>query len=974
MNAPKENDMKTFLVKFTGSNEWIEMQATSKIQLVERLRRENKSGVIKSPQNMEETTMKAEEPQGNPALEQVENRLVVEVKAVIEKETKALNKTIENRKENNMWVELLVQKSTPDLGNEKSKWSTTSRIITNDPAYWLKKLDLKVIEIIEAGGYHYALLDYLFKNQSVCAQVTSFLHPDPKAVIRGERLIQDLAVSWSKKQEDILFGFADFDAEYLIRVKDHSSAEYSTMENYGLKIGNSSKMVKRLVELFKKSPGYKIHDEENRFAIKIVSYEDLLRAFPYLKTLEKSGKMGDGISIGATSTAKYIYRGSKYLTKAQKGRILRGIDSGEYMNHTVRILTNINGVAGLIKGNMILGDKKAINARFREMGIISEDETYEIFTSPDNFKEEFGTDGSFELATLDPHHGPGPVKTNDQMIAQFMDVRGMCTADELIDAFSKYLDKAYNNMVEGKDIQYLEKIQAEHSDSESDRVNQISGPKITNQVNKMAATLNELGLPLSVSQTMMLQRANLISKMFLAETDSRGKRLEVGKTWQAPSSAKKAFTFMPWAYWAYILPKEILFLAGYDIKIDGDEYMEAEYHEETGTIMVPGALYDEIMARLGGGDGDDRVMVHIRKMIMKDGSVRLVAVLIRTPNDWSEYWIIDVNIDKFGPVFVADDMDVEMPTIYEKDFDKFNTTSVCGELPSATKESSRPTPNVWDWASTQYNYRVSFFKNAGVGGQVKTKMLQYSINNAPFAVLPCANEDMIDAIQQCKGDAEDLEMLDGWSTHATANILMTSKMDAYWWYSRNMFGTQKRLINLGLLPEKGGRGHLDPKNSPIVRDLMVPREQLVRKTKSDMIDWLNNNIVEIPELSICISRQTEDKYKLLVTNLNKKFNGTQGMTAAERSAYFEKAAQAVMDELNKYKEENTEEEFFRHILRLVRMSYLMKERSLKQNWNQKNPNNNYDRWLFTAVTDAEVIPTDYFFQAMIWFRDTFKKN
>ena len=48
----KGTDMKTFLVKFTGSNEWIQMQATSKFELAERLRQEGKSGSIKSPENI----------------------------------------------------------------------------------------------------------------------------------------------------------------------------------------------------------------------------------------------------------------------------------------------------------------------------------------------------------------------------------------------------------------------------------------------------------------------------------------------------------------------------------------------------------------------------------------------------------------------------------------------------------------------------------------------------------------------------------------------------------------------------------------------------------------------------------------------------------------------------------------------------------------------------------------------------------
>jgi hypothetical protein len=44
---------------------------------------------------------------------------------------------------------------------------------------------------------------------------------------------------------------------------------------------------------------------------------------------------------------------------------------------------------------------------------------------------------------------------------------------------------------------------------------------------------------------------------------------------------------------------------------------------------------------------------------------------------------------------------------------------------------------------------------------------------------------------------------------------------------------------------------------------------------------------------------------------------------------------------------------------MVRASFLVK---------RDMPGANYDRWLYTAANDSEVIMTDYFVRALTWFR------
>jgi hypothetical protein len=468
-----------------------------------------------------------------------------------------------------------------------------------------------------------------------------------------------------------------------------------------------------------------------------------------------------------------------------------------------------------------------------------------------------------------------------------------------------------------------------------------------------------LGLPINVSQTMMFARANFVKKMFLSEhIDELGH----GNNWKASSKEKKAFVYQPWAYTAYIMPKEVVYMLGYDVDLDD---MEGLYHEETQTFMIPGCLAKPIMAKLGGGDFDDNVMIHVRRMVMMDGSIRLVAVLIRTPNDWGEFWILDIS--EFGPVFFADDDGIDMPTIYEKDFLKFKNVTPAGQLPSKINGSDRPKPAVWNWESTVYNSNAASVSGSGVGGQVKTKMIQYGALNAPFDWLICPNEDMIDALQQCKGDIQDLLALNDWSSIEMARILETARLDAYWWESRNMTKTVKALRKGGYMTEWPMKP-LEDYNSPIVTELMSPREEMVHATYEKMVAFLNVNIHEVPELANLFSSEKEKMgYRRVVKQFHDMFLEANRSTKEQRTIAYKQVANQIMERTQKNKAKMTPEQFNLSILKLFRISWEMKQYGLKRSWDNADKKN-YDRWLFTGDPKAENLMVDYLYDALVWFR------
>jgi hypothetical protein len=272
---------------------------------------------------------------------------------------------------------------------------------------------------------------------------------------------------------------------------------------------------------------------------------------------------------------------------------------------------------------------------------------------------------------------------------------------------------------------------------------------------------------------------------------------------------------------------------------------------------------------------------------------------------------------------------------------------------------------VWDWSCVYYNDQCATVKGAGVGGQVKTKMLQYSTFNAPFADLVCANEDMIDALQQCKGTIEDLSAMNSWSDRAIMKILTEGKLDSYWWYSRNITGTISRLFQM--YGFKSAKKPLHKYNSPIVTNLMIPREEMLWETYDRMVEFLNSNIKEIPELSVVFKKPVGNKpsdiemrYRKLIYSLSKAFIVPSDTPEDQVGILLNDACVKVLEDFKLYIDKHGIEKAYVHILRMARASWLIK---------QDMPGAAFDKWLYSNANDVQYTMLEYFRDAMVWFRE-----
>jgi hypothetical protein len=145
---------------------------------------------------------------------------------------------------------------------------------------------------------------------------------------------------------------------------------------------------------------------------------------------------------------------------------------------------------------------------------------------------------------------------------------------------------------------------------------------------------------------------------------------------------------------------------------------------------------------------------------------------------------------------------------------------------------------------------------------------------------------------------------------------------------------------------------------------------MVRETHQEMINFLNRNIMEIPELeNIFKDKKQEMHYRKLINELSKLFvvpikrdehGNVKTATKYDVTSHMQKVAIELLERMEKYEIRSDVEQTNLHILRMVRASYLVK---------QGYPGANYDRWLYTAANGSDVIMTDYFVRALTWFRN-----
>ncbi len=850
------------------------------------------------------------------------------------------------------------------------------RVITNDIDFfhgdYICNEKIKVVQV-GRGVYHAAMLEKIFGNRKFMVEVsdikakTNGLNPGyfRQNWFKSEDVFGNKSWAYKKTPKPATFitGWADLNSETVIFCEDPTF----TLQSAGLVIGNGTKAVKRFAELVRFARGTMINESTNKIKKLVLTKADLVEVFPYLDPEDVKATF-DGSSIISPWLVKKIYKSNPLLTGRNLAKALNNVDKGRETNWTLRVVTNIDGKPCMIKGNAIVSTKQ-MHKRLWDLGLAPKGEYFDIVTFEWNVKEELGTNGSFESFTIEPHHGPNYVRTNDQILAQYYGIRGIMHPTELLTAWKKFLAEAVQNIREGKDISWMIDFNELHATTEEERRGAILSKQDDNAslLLRQIERIHDAGLTIGVSQTLMNMRANgvrlsNISKDHLNEGISLDYNEpfndvhlpDVFSNWSAPSKEKKSNMVMPHAYRAYAMTKEIIWLAGHEIDLDDENCV---YHEATQTFALPGEEWARIAPILGGADLDDEIMIMERLIVELDGSFGIKAFLLRSPNDWAEYAI--VNID--GPSGQARIAYDDMPTLHMSDLLIFDQIPVCGDLPSVagivTKPSyARPMPPVYDASCAEYMWRAAKEMTLGVGGQVKVKMLQYATKGA-FWTLPCPNDQMIDALQAPTGTIDDMIVLDAWEKDTFIKVVTNGvQMDAYWWESRKVGKTVAKLVEQDKLSYDQVTPPLSEKNSPIVCDLMIPRQMEVMAAYKEMLGILNRQIVEIIDIQdIFESKTEEDLYKKKAIAKKKEFS-----SAEHKEIVAVNTLKAILDYYNKDKEA-----CYKFVLKMARASYLVKKDYIDREWDSRNC---FDQWLYYGVQVDGVTTVDIFCEALEWYR------
>lgn len=731
-----------------------------------------------------------------------------------------------------------------------------------------------VVERFKNGPYKPAFLDHFFpgRYRVEARKLQRKSGPDASwsdpPITSGELCTHEV-IRWSTASE-----------QYMVMIKG-AKGWLSAFRDIGLIVRNSRKMSKRLVELVRMTSMW-LFVESGDLKVEVIEHEH-------------PECFVDGNSSISRSLAIRCIKSNVEATRRWRAKEIWKIHLGVTTTVIFRMITP----QGLIKGDALVLPRRMMNG-------------FDVRTFEPNIKSEIQSSG-WQWITIEPSYGVIPVKSDDLSHAIYRRVNGLYDDATLLASLDGMLKQYFDDLKEGKKSEWLTRLASSENVKHEDTEKRFAHNRgLVGIIQQRVAELHGLGIPLSASQTLMFLSVNGLSNMLL------GKSLP-GEVWK--HSSRHWFP-VPWAYAAHIRTKESLELFGF--KMPRGDF--GFYHKATHSFVVPGAFFQRNLANHGGADLDDTFKVHIR--IIKG---RLMAFLLRNPNDFGEWSMIPVRDP--GPVFHR--YTNRVPTVdYEElvsavpQFTEIRDQLSIGKLPGVKKLKINDEFSLIDELRVR-SASQSF--PAGTGGVVLPKMIHAAIVGGHIPQQFASNEDIIDALQQGSATPEDVRIIRRMAEYVFRRLPKT--VDAFWFRTRMVLPIVKQF---GFSPG-------DESESPWVA-LHLERETRVRSAIEAMREWLNSNIVR-PEVLANI-QWTLQETASATSELNKI-----KVAKSESSNWVEDfvGLLRLSDEL--YGQERTN----RWILLMANQALLHK---------LKYPKGNHDSWLYSFSVNSEDQPVDWFIRAL----------
>lgn len=399
----------------------------------------------------------------------------------------------------------------------------------------------------------------------------------------------------------------------------------------------------------------------------------------------------DGASIMAPS----------YLRSLARSRRDRGL-LGKAKSGSIRILTSM----GLIKGDFIVAVSD------EAMG------GYDVITFESNLKQEMAlSDKDKAMTGVMLHHDHHEAVTDIQTLSWMGEL--LFPVEQLRAALIHKGREVLNALRAGEFPQFMIHPTIDNGDGEdqSDMIHQLQ-----NTYHKWTAAGRSLK---EASYFLFMMTQGFMNHM------RKGMRFPI-----------------PWAVYSHIMSTEMLIVAGYaeDVrKANGKVF----YHQATGRIVLPGAMIRDLFKNHGGWDLDDSVRVLVRKF--EDG---IRGILLRSPNAYGEYSIVEIDFESFKPVLyntvdavpeigmTVDQFYTERPTIHNLKVTYKGLPAASGlgnsgkytsKVASATIEALQESPGTGRWANSQ----MMVWPTLSQYGKVPYRTTQLDLT-----------EDIVDLLQQ----------------------------------------------------------------------------------------------------------------------------------------------------------------------------------------------------------------------------------
>ena len=781
----------------------------------------------------------------------------------------------------------------------------------------------EVVEEFEGGPYAPAFLMHFFAER-FRVEVRKV---NQKALKRNQgSLISDGPVVLPTPISSEVIRFSTASEQYVVRIKGNNGW-LASFKEIGLLIGNSKKMSKRLVELVRLSCMWLYRDAKNALSVEVIDHKAL--GFP------------DSYVDGATAISKGLaikcVKSNTSASRTWRARHIWAIRSGKTAVVQIRMICEL----GLIKGNAVIVSKSMMNG-------------FDVRTFEPNIKTEVRSSG-WQWLTIEPTYGAIPVKSDDQTHAIYRRVSGLYDSASLLDTLQKSLEQFFQDLKDGKRSEWMEKLADNADELLHEEAEEKHGRDrgMVQLIQEAVAKLNRLGVPLLASQTLLYMSARGLKLSLLGDEEvfeERFKRGQLGEVWR---DKDRHWFPVPWAYAAHVYTKEVLEIFGYKMPKANNGF----YHEATHSFVVPGKFFEANLKNHGGPDLDDTVKVHIRRVRRKNGRIQTMAIIMRNPNDFGEWSMISIGKD-VGPVFHNYDeepplVDLEELTQLVPQFTKLEKSLRIGTLP-ARKNPPKLGPEFSLSDEARIRLAAMGFP-PGVGGTVIPKMIWNALLDQPIMDLVDLNENIIDVLQQGQGSTADTEAISNWVADVFLDLgkQMGFELDPFWFYTR---------MPSPIVEDQGWKPREVSDSSWVT--LHRERESMARKYISEMMTWLNQQIV-MPDVLANIDF-TNQEYATGAAKLHEVRSKYRSVVKAQSTdAWVRWFSAKLADTDEKKGEEYTD----RLILLLAQRSIVAKK---------TNPRYNYDQWLYSFSTKSEQHPIDWYVRALKrvqngtynWFRST----